>query len=464
MLTQQIRFLGDSIFTDSALPVIMLAATLTAVSASSAVSAEQSAPQTGRNAPLNTEKPRSSEHRPGNVTGSNSASLAMCPASGARVAEPYRWYPKLDLTRIPFHSAAGPWGPRAPIVAPAAPVTRRSVNVSSAAQLAAEALIPGTLITVTADYIGHAVVFGDVRDVDIVVPAGRRVAQLTIGSYTPRSITERVRIRGTTPGTHSGGLIGAIAFYSYPARDIIIDGVDLNGEDGNGGHLLWNFGFPVERFAVVNVRGNAASDAGGLQGVDIVIAGNRIVSGLRTREVVGSAGGWSLRGGDRLVVYDNRIDGTRYHRIRVHPNPVPGPPQYAWVANNTLVDPNEARIFSAFHVGNNSDSDRYAAVWAVCNQVYAHSTCMPPSFDGVRASYARLIHNTLFGSITQAMQRSQQAAQGPDRDYLTGNKFSPWQAPPAWDAPGDPTTAVPMPQLRPERFNAGVRFMPCPGP
>jgi hypothetical protein len=304
------------------------------------------------------------------------------------------------------------------------------------------------------------VVFGDVVDVDIVVPPGRTVGQLTIGRYTPPSTTQRVRIRGITPGVHSGGLIGTIGFMSNPVTDVIIDGVDLNGADERGGNLQWNFAHAAERVAVVNVRGHSVGAASLNSGTDIVIAGNRIMSGARPREINGYPEGWGIRNGDRIIVYDNRIDGTRYHLVRVHPRP--GPPQYAWVANNTFVDPHEARIFSAFNVG--GISHRYAAVWAVCNRVYAHSTCMHPSFEAPHAEYAMLTSNTFFGSITEASQRSKQADHGTGRDYLSGNTFSPWQAPPAWEAPGDPTTAVPLPPVKPSRYNATLTFQPCPPP
>ncbi len=397
------------------------------------------------------------------LVGSMAADGAVpaCPAPGAPVAEPYPWYPSLDLARIPFHSAAGPWGPRAPITAPKPPVTQRTVRVTSASQLASAALIPGTLVMVDADIAGHVVVFGDVADVDIVVPRGRTVGALTIGRYTPPSTTQRVRIRGATPRMHSGGLIGQITFLSSPVTDVIIDGVDLNGADGNGGNLLWQFAKSAERVAVVNVRGHGAGPASlNNGGSDIVVAGNRIMSGARPREVNGYTQGWGIRGGDRIVVYDNRFDGTRYHRVRVHP--IPGPPQYAWVANNTFVDPREARIFSAFNVAGNSY--RYAAVWAVCNRVYAHSTCMPPSFDGQNADYAMLTSNAFFGSVTEGRQRAAQNAHGAGRDYLSGNTYSAWQAPPAWQAPGDPTTAVPLPPVNPSRYNAALMLPPCPPP
>jgi hypothetical protein len=385
-----------------------------------------------------------------------------CPAPGTAVKEPYRWYPTLDLARIPFHHSDGPWGPKAPINAPAPPVTHRSVRVTSAPQLVAEAKVPGTLITIYADYIGFAVLFGNVSDIDIVVPPGRTVSQLWVGSYNPRSTTQRVRIRGTKPGVHSGGRLGRIIFYSDPATDLIIDGVDLNGDDGEGGNLLLQLPQSAERVAVVNVRGHAVGPAQLGGGTDMVFAGNRIMSGARERQVNGYAEGWGIRAGGRIVVYDNRIDGTRYHRVRVHPGDSKRP-EYAWVANNTFVDRHEARIFDAQEVtGKRSAS--YAGVWAICNRVYAHSSCIPPSFETRHADYAKLTSNSFFGSFTAAAQRRVQTFHGQGRDYLSGNTYAPWQPPPRWEAPGDPAS-VPLPPVKADRFNPAVAFnLTCPPP
>lgn len=394
----------------------------------------------------------------GDGSGASQGAVAACPSAGTPVAEPYRWYPSLDLARIPFHRADGPWGPRAAIVAPEPPVTQRRVRVSSAARLAAEGRTPGSSITVDAQYLGHVVVAGDVSDLDLVVPAGRTIAQLTIGRFNAPTTIRRVRIRGTAPGSHSGGLIGRITFLA-PAADVIIDGVDLNGADGEGGNLLWHFAAGVQRLAVVNVRGHASGPGSLHNGTDIVIAGSRLMTGARPREVNGYPEGWGIRAGDRLVVFDNRIDGTRYHRVRVHPEH--GAPQYAWVANNLFVDPHEARIVSAFN--RDGRTLRYAAIWAHCNRVYAHSTCMAPSFEGKDANYAMLTSNVFFGSITEELQRGMQAAHGPGRDYLSGNRFSPWQAPPAWDGPGDPTV-IPLPPVKESRHNPAQAFKPCPPP
>lgn len=385
-----------------------------------------------------------------------------CPVPGAAAAEPYRWYPALDLARIPFHTGDGAWGPRMPIQAPEAPVTRRTVRVTSAAQFVAEARIPGTQIVVDAAYIGLVALAGDVSDLDIIVPPGKTLGQIWIGRYTPPSRTERVRIRGTTPGKHSGGLVGRIIFYSNPATDLIIDGVDLNGDDGNGGNLLIQFASPARRVAVVNVRGHGVGAASLGGGSDVVWAGNRIMSGARPGEVNGYSEGWGIRGGDRIVVFDNRIEGKRYHRVRIHPDF--RPPQYAWIANNVFVDPHEGRILTAIDWSGGRGPTRLAGVWAVCNRVYAHTKCIPPSFEAPHANYARLTSNSFYGSITENLQRTLQNMHGPGRDYLTDNTYAPWRSPPAWDGPGDPTTTVRLPPVVATRFNAAQRGLDCPAP
>lgn len=393
---------------------------------------------------------------------SQTVEVPVCPAPGTPVAEPYRWYPALDLARIPFHTAAGPWGARARIASPAPPVTHRTVHVTSAAQLATEALTRGTIIIVAAEFIGPAIILGDVQDVDIVVPRGRTLAQLGVGRFNPPSVTRRFRIRGTTPGEHSGGVVGNIGFHSDPVTDVIIDGVDLNGADGSGGNVLWQFARNPERVAVVNIRGHAVGAASQqIGGNDMVFAGNRIMAGARPREVNGKANftGWVIRGGDRIVVHDNRFESTRYHLIRVHPRP--GPLQYAWVSNNTLVDRHEARIFNAFDLGHGS---RIAAVWVTCNQIYAHSTCHPPSLQATGAQYAVLANNTFYGSFTDSFQHRAQSREGANRDYLTGNTYLPWREPPAWTAPGDPATAVPLPPVNPLVHDPSLRVGPCPPP
>jgi len=366
-----------------------------------------------------------------------------CPEPGAAVADPYPWYPALDLARIPFHVTDGAWGAQMPITAPAPPVTTRSITVTTADELEREGLVPGSEITVMADIDRTVTLLGDVTDLDLIVPPGVTMSNINVGRASPPSMSRRVRVRGSRPGEHSGGRLGTVTFFSDMA-DAILDGVDLNGADGDRNGLAWYVATdPGARIAIVNVRAHASASVA-LHGevTDLVIAGNNLVSGARSREANGFPEGWGLRGGRRVVVFDNRIEGNRYHRVRVHPGDAEA--EYAWIADNVLVDPYEARIVWAAALP--SATTPWDGFWAVCNTVYAHSDpsagCLGHSFEAPDATYARLTNNTLFGVITEADQRARLTTG--DQDYTTDNTFQPWQEPPPWGPPGDPR-AVPLP-------------------
>ncbi len=398
----------------------------------------------------------------GGATGGNGGLIVPCALPAPTVNDPYALYPALNLARVPFHAGAGTWGPQLSMEAPALPVTTRTVTVNSAAELEIEGLVPGSEVIVGTSFSEQVVLFGDVRDLDLVVPSGISVGQIIIGRYTPPSTTERVRIRGTVPMSHSGGRLGSLEFFSDPTTDVIIDGVDLNGEDLGGGKGLYHFARPTNRVAVVNVRGHSV-EMGGLHGDinNLVVAGSNFFTGARPREVAGTLPGWTMRGGDRVIVFRSYVGGTRYHRVRVHP--ALGITQYTWLGENLFYDPNEARIASAMNIGGTPPGAMYAAIWAQCNLVYAYSTCMSPSFEGPAASFAELSHNTLYGSITQAIQTSLQASHGANHDYLTGNTFNAWEAPPPYPYPGDPRD-IPLPVDDPSDDDPSLAVAPCPGP
>jgi hypothetical protein len=384
-----------------------------------------------------------------------------CPLASAAVREPYKWYPALDLARIPFHAGDGPWGKRARITAPTAPVTQRSVTVNSADELIKAALTPGTEITVGRSIDRNVVLMGDVTDVDLIVPPGVRLRGVAFGSYNPPSATRRLRVRGRTPMSHSGGSLGTLEFYSQTTSDVIIDGVDLNGEDGQGGNGLYTFREGAERIAIVNVRGRSVGWGSGDGGsTDLVVAGCNILTGERSREANGYDAGWGSRGGNRVVFFRNYLEGTRFHRIRLHPA---NATQYAWVVENVFVDPYEARILTVTDVGGTVPGTHFAAFWAQCNLIVAHSTCMDPSFEAPSAVYAELTHNVFRGSFTRERQADLQSQHGARHDYLTGNSFDAWSAPPPYPPPGNPR-AVPLPADDPGDDNLALMAAPCPGP
>jgi hypothetical protein len=223
--------------------------------------------------------------------------------------------------------------------------------------------------------------------------------------------------------------------------------------------MLWYFNGTIDRAAVVNVRGNAVG-AGMISnaGSDIVVAGCNLFTGARPREVNGQPEGWGMRFHARqVVVFRNRIDGTRYHRVRVHTaSNETTIVHYAWISENTFVDPHEGRILTAM----GQSGATYEGFWATKNTAYAYSTCMGPEFDaGDYTRYGRVTDNTFYGNLA-VMQNI-----GDLIDQTTGNSYHPWASPPAWPAPGDPTT-IPLPALNRSKCANPDCSAPdvCPGP
>jgi hypothetical protein len=336
------------------------------------------------------------------------------------------------------------------------------VTVHTARELSEAALVKGSEITIGTSIDDTAVLMGDIVDIDLVIPPNKHVRQLLVGRYTPPSQTLRVRIRGSTPMKHSGGRVGALVYASADTKDIILDGVDLNGDDGQGGSGLLQFAWGGERVAVVNVRGHSVSWGGLCHGMkSFVMAGSSFLTGQRSRAANGYPEGWGMRGGDHLVFFRNHLEGTRYHLVRMQPEYAL---QYAWLADNTFIDPYEGRILGVLTASGTPPDARYDAVWAHCNQVYAHSTCISPSFEAPLVNFSRLTHNFFHGVITAADQASRQQQAGPTHDWTTGNVYGPWQAPPPPPAaPGDPR-AVPLPLDDPTDDGRNEESLSCPGP
>lgn len=360
---------------------------------------------------------------------------------------PYKWYPDLNLNKIPFHKADGAWGPKSPIVAPDAPVTTRQVTVTTATQFRTAALVPGTEITVGADILEPFVVQGNITDVDVIIPAGRTTRQISFGGWNPGTVTQRLRVRGTVPMSHSGGQVGTLTFYGNSVSDLIIDGLDMvDGTEASLWHLAGSIsGGTASRVAVINNRGRAGGPGNLGYSSNYVIAGNNFVTGEYTRAQANRAEAWGIRTGGTgaVVVYRNRIDGTRYHRVRAHPKHTPN--EYIWVSGNIFFDRTEARIFDVFRVGDSLPGERTAAAWFDKNTVYAESSSgMTPSMQANHTNYARVTNNTCYGILNAAQQKIiEGVSEAANKDFVTGNTYSAWQDPPAWvSPPGDPRQLV----------------------
>lgn len=264
-------------------------------------------------------------------------------------------------------------------------------------------------------------------------------------------------------------MVTGLEFY-VPSGDIIIDGIGMRD---SAQQIVILISFEIQRLAIVNSVIRAAGS--GLIGParDMVVAGNTVVTADRSRAVNGANGGYGFRAySEAALFYRNRIEGVRFHRIRMHPHlPYGTAPQYAWVDSNTLVDPREARIFWVRDLGPANALPASSTTGAIIknNLIYAHvssATCpLPPDMNPFDATYALASSNLFYGSFT-ASALITQAASHPNHNYTAGaTNFAAWQAPPAWQAPGDPRALITLLPVDPGAYNASYEAddAACPG-
>lgn len=367
----------------------------------------------------------------------------------ADLADLYQWYPSLDLSQVPFHVGAGAWGPQESIETPAAPVTTRQVSVDTIAELETEAQTPGTEITVTASLGDVALTAADVTDIDLIVNPGVRIDSIIYGhAFTPATVT-RFRIRGTTVGSYSGGVVVGLRGLNTQ-QDVILDGFGISG-GGTSDAALYPAGGTM-RMAIVNCRLHTNHLATFFQDVShLVIAGNSIASGGAI-DPGGSVGRWGLRhdGQGPVLVYANDIRDlsdpgeNSYHRMRSSPR-IGGSQKYVWVDTNRFVDLVEGKAVWAARVDGNGGTDKITGYWANNNECYLESA-IPGDGYYLQAvdAYARATGCAFYGDFAEAHALNNEAnTEASDADFTTGNSYNPTQAPPAWGSggkgSGDPT-------------------------
>lgn len=395
--------------------------------------------------------------------------LCVESATGCEPAIPasaYPWYPRFDLSSVPWHTAAGGWGPRFPLQAPAAPSTTRSVSVSSVDQFDAAAAVPGTRITINAGWAGNTVATVNASDIDIVIPSGVSIGAIQFGVYPRTTPISRVRIRGTTPGTRSGGRMGQYRDHEL-VSDVIIDGIDMNNDSGfPGGETNAVFRAYANRLAVVNVRAHAAGALWLGSARHVVIANSNMFHGAATRASVGYIEGWGLRNtGGPISIVDSRIQGTRYHNLR--PQSVGNPGELFFATRSVFVAQAEGRTGWLWNnLGNGPWNGQ--GVMLVDNDIYAYqaSTCiLGPELSVENANWSRVANNRFYGAGAVAFDQgflNREASRGVNgtaaHNWSEGNAFSTFSRTPAWGGPGDPRE-IPLPGGRSVISGEGQ----CPG-
>lgn len=351
----------------------------------------------------------------------------------------YPLYPALNLAQIPWHVAAGPWGPQVRLEAPALPRTTRTVTVRSQSEFAAAAAVPGSAITVAQGWSVNTTVAITANDVDVTIPRGVVVGGIEIGAWPRSSSLARIRIRGE-------GRMGQYRDYDR-VSDVVIDGLDMTGDSAftGTGEGITPFRISATRVAVLNVRATSAGPIWLGSAKHVVIANSNLYHGAATRAAVGWQEGWGIRNvGGPITIVDSRLEGTRYHNLR--PQSATGQGELFYAARSTFVASAEARTIWIWNnlgqtstFGNGSvfeDNDIYA---------YAAPGCMfnAPGLGAEHVTYSRLTANRFYGggqitfsqAVIDAATRQAQSA---------GNVFAPWSSYPAWRGRGDPRE-LPLP-------------------
>ncbi len=372
-------------------------------------------------------------------------------ASGS---DPYTWFPSFNKNLFPPHAGAGAWGAQSTIKEAAAPTgTMTDVNVATAAELETQLAIPNRRITLTADITsGGYADTAPITDVDLIIPAGRLLANYIFGHADPVD-TEftRFRIRGSTVGsTTSGGQMHNCSFIcATTSTDVIIEGLNLSAPGGNNGALL--FQGEVTRVAIHNNK--IHSGGYGYIGTcsDLTFVNNSLMTAVDTVSQL-EAWGWrvAVQSSGNIIFYgnDNRASTNRgtvqvYHRSRYHPG---ANTDYIWDAYNTSIDRVEAQILICNSGFGNSDTDAGDAdcVWYDNNTVIATSAAGSQVYLGdAQRCY---ITNNVFKS--DRITSTSNFSFGPEgtrsseglNPTTTGNTFESLPgSDPAWGAAGDPT-------------------------
>lgn len=365
----------------------------------------------------------------------------------------YPLYPALDLSQIPWHNGAGPWGPQVVLQCPDSPVTIRNVIVNTAAELTAAASISNTQITINSSWTHTTNAFVTGNDIDIVIPPGITIGAIRLGNWPYTTSMARIRVRGIVPNQpFSGGTMGQFRDYAL-ASDIILDSINLNGGANLGQPSENATAFRVygTRVAILNCRALAAGPIWLGHARHVVVANTNMYHGANTRAQNSFAEGWGIRNsGGPFTIVDSRLDGTRYTNIRMQSIGTQG--ELFYTTRSTYVALAEGRTAWLWNNLGNGPWNGQGAIIENCNiYTFSNPGCHADEINAANCGYSRVRNNTFYGGgnavFTQARLNSRAAAGGGppyDHDWTVGNVFYPLTTLPVWTGPGDPRL-LPLP-------------------
>jgi hypothetical protein len=374
-------------------------------------------------------------------------------------SDPYPLYTSFNRNDVPWHTASGAWGASVPIQAPTLPTTTRNVSVTSASQFETEAAVNGTRITITSGWSQLTNVAITGSDIDVIINPGVTIGAVQLGSYPYTDPMARIRLRGPTPGTKSGGMMGQYRGYGL-ATDVVFDGINMNGASDFGGgsglsgedNQAFRPGGEL-RMAVMNCCVTAGGylwlGGQGTAPSHVLIANCNMFHGAATRAAIGYPEGEGIRNhGGPLIIVDSRIQGTRYHGVRMHSEGNSG--ELFYMARSTLVSQNEGKLMWLWNtVPTGHTSLGQGAYIDNCDfYSYQNASCGsgPAEIDASDVQYSRIRNCRTYTAGTstssQSYFNSQAAAGGGspgNHDWSVNNSFASYSSYPAWSSVGDPT-------------------------
>ena len=378
----------------------------------------------------------------------NSGGSLLVPVSST---EPFSLFPALDLKTIPFHVGSGPWGPQRQVIAPTLPTITREVTVTNSTQFQAEVYTPETRIIFDGVVDGGLVIDQDISDIDIVVLPTSRMGTPFIGNFGTPITVNRVRLRGPTAGSFSGGQIHKLDWTdNTTGADFIIDGVTLTGNGANSALSR----IPLSRIAVVNSIISSGCYGASTTGTDMIMAGCTILTGQNlSLQGTGDeeAYGWRMnrecQGYQIMFMCDDRSTSTRdessHARVRCHPNPGL---DYVYISDNRFVERVENWLFicdAAFGTG----TGIARGVWYKNNECITDGTGTgtlantTPKLYGGDTEYAYIENNSFKSTGFLSLANIGLTGTVNGSAGRSGNNFSSLISDPSWYAPGDPSTA-----------------------
>lgn len=270
-----------------------------------------------------------------------SATLTYTPAVGG---EPYSWYTALDKAVAPLtiSEAAAPTG------------AMTDVTAANASELASHIYTPNRRITLTGNIGSSSFTAGNIQDVDIIVPPGilwgATGGAVTLGNTSSATLT-RVRIRGNTVGSYSGGQIHAIQVYGA-GSDVILDGLGLTGPVTQGAVSFGSLETPyIQRAAITNCRINCGGYGIVNTASDLTITGCSIYTGNDLAFPPTDDEAYAIRNyfmaDGNIVVYGCELRSNpgratfAHSRFRCHPDPGIAS---IWAGSNRFIDRVENHI------------------------------------------------------------------------------------------------------------------------